>query len=45
MRVILVEIEFLRNLLVRQIGTHQIQTHDTLAQWLMMAREDRITLS
>jgi len=40
--VILVEIEFLRDLLVRQIETHQIQTQDPLAQRLMVMSEDRI---
>ncbi len=42
MYVILVEIEFLRDLLVRQIETHQIQTQYPLAQRLMVAGEDRI---
>src|SRR5262249_55662053 len=42
MRVVLVEIEFLRDLLVREVEPHQIQAQDPLAQRLMVVREDRI---
>ncbi len=42
MNIILVEVEFLRDLLVRQVETHQIQTQYTPAQWLMVIGENRI---
>jgi len=41
--IILVEIEFLGDLPVRQVETHQIQARDPLAQRLMVMREDRIS--
>jgi hypothetical protein len=42
MRVVFVEIEFPRDLLVREIEPDQIQAQDPLAQGLMVVREDRI---
>jgi|SRR5262249_4290077 len=45
LHVVLVEIEFLSDLLVRQIEPHQIQTQDPLAQRMMVMREDRMVSS
>jgi hypothetical protein len=42
MNIVLVEIKFPRDLLVREVEPHQIQAQDPLAQGLMVMREDRI---
>ena len=42
MDIILVEVEFLRDLLVREIESEQLQADDPCAQRLMMMRENRI---
>jgi hypothetical protein len=40
--VVLIEIEFLRNLVIREIEPHEIQTQDPDPQGLMMAGKDRV---
>jgi len=42
MHIVLVEIEFLSYLLIRQIEAHQIQAQNPLAQRLLMMSKDRI---
>src|SRR5438128_12443817 len=43
MQIVLVEIEFLGDLLIRQIEAHQVQAEHPFAQRLMMMREDRVS--
>ena len=42
MKIVLVEIEFLGDLLIRQIEAHQVAAQNRFAQRLMMMREDRV---
>ena len=42
MRVVLIEIEFLGNLVVREVESHEIQAQDPPPQGLMMAGKDRV---
>ena len=42
MRVVLIEIEFLGNLVVREVESHEIQAQDPHPQGLMMAGKDRV---
>jgi hypothetical protein len=40
--IVFMEIEFLGDLLIRQIESHQIQTENPLAQWLAMTGKDGV---
>jgi len=42
-KIIFMEIEFLRDLLIRQVESHQIQTENPLAQGLVMTGKDGIS--
>ena len=42
MNIVLVQTEFLRDLLIRQIEPEQVQVQDSFAQRLVMMREDRV---
>jgi hypothetical protein len=40
--VILVQVEFLGNLRVREVESHEVQTQHPSPKWLMMASKDRV---